>query len=411
MKKLVFVNETIPHTEHGGGGVTAYSIIEGIVNNGIDVFIVVLKGSEDENLRHSRKIEKLGAKVIFLNIKDNIASTSFFSKVKNTLNFSFDSIFPNVKHAVIVKQQLDVISPDFVLAYHWEAASSLYQIQGYIKVAVVGDPIHLPSLFRRSLYRRLDHEMSFKKKLIYWLFDKFLVKEQISGMVKLLNDFNISGAFAAHHASELENFGVSKCRYFHTPVPPVENRELIKKEKFKIVLMGHLIGIATLSGVELFIKEVYPAINEKIGKNNYEVHVVGGFFDTMPEHLKIGLKQDNIILRGQVNPANDEFLSADVVLVPTPIDLGIRVRIISAFSFGSLIVAHIANKSGIPELVHGENSLLGLSGDEIAKHIIGVYNKEFDIHHLREKSYKTYEAQFTPHTFFQELESSLKEVL
>ena len=43
------------------------------------------------------------------------------------------------------------------------------------------------------------------------------LKVQKSGMVRLLNNCSISGAFAAHHARELSEMGASNCRYFHTP--------------------------------------------------------------------------------------------------------------------------------------------------------------------------------------------------
>ena len=55
-----------------------------------------------------------------------------------------------------------------------------------------------------------------------------------------------------------------------------------------------------------------------------------------------------------------------MVLVPTPIRLGVRVRILTAFSYGACVVAHSANALGIPELEHGENVLLGRNARELA---------------------------------------------
>jgi glycosyltransferase involved in cell wall biosynthesis len=134
---------------------------------------------------------------------------------------------------------------------------------------------------------------------------------------------------------------------------------------------------------------------------------VGGFFETMPKALKSGLNKSNIILRGQVTPADKEFLSADVLLVPTPIDLGIRVRIITAFSFGSLIVAHSANQKGIPELKHKYNGLIGNNGFEMAEQIIKVYNKEINIEEIKSNSRRTYENYFTPRAFVQEIQEEI----
>ena len=41
-------------------------------------------------------------------------------------------------------------------------------------------------------------------------------------------------------------------------------------------------------------------------------------------------------------------------------------RILSAFSFGCPVVAHVSNALGIPELADGENALLGRTGAELA---------------------------------------------
>ena len=70
-------------------------------------------------------------------------------------------------------------------------------------------------------------------------------------------------------------------------------------------------------------------------------------------------------LRGHVEPPDDEFLRADVLLVPTPVPTGPRIRILTGMAFGCCVVAHEANRLGIPALVHRENVLLGQS-DELA---------------------------------------------
>ena len=130
-------------------------------------------------------------------------------------------------------------------------------------------------------------------------------------------------------------------------------------------------------------------------EGSWEFHLVGGFFDTMPMPLQDRLKQFKVKIRGQISPPDDEFFSSHVVLVPTPIELGIRVRIVTAFSFGSCVVAHVANKRGIPELEDSKNCLLGNSGEELAQACRRALVDTELRHMLEAGARNTYESSFS----------------
>ena len=123
----------------------------------------------------------------------------------------------------------------------------------------------------------------------------------------------------------------------------------------RVLLIGHLRGTATLSGLRFWSEEILPAAWPSM-----EWRIVGGF-DLPPDLEWI---KPHVTLVGHVVPPDHEFQHADVVLVPTPIPLGIRVRILTAMKFGCCIVAHTANAQGIPELRDGFNCRLG-DGPEI----------------------------------------------
>ena len=407
MQKIAAVVGAIPSTRKGGGAITAYSAIEGFLQDGMEVDVVVLYGSEEDNYDNREDLLALGAKVHFLNL-EVLGNSSFARKVKNILGLKLVHLFPTLAVSPTVEHKLAEIGPDLLFTYHWEGLAAVYGISEYIKIGLVGDPIHLPTRFRNSLYSRLDSPLGVKQRIINFYTDVFVVKRQIKGMVALLNDCEIKGAFASHHADEFSQMGVNDCLYVRTPVPEVQPCTLDPGRRFKIVLIGHLVGIATLSGLEIFIKEIYPRVEQQVGRENFEVHLVGGFFDTMPKSFKDGLTKQNIVIRGQVSPADNEFLSADVVLVPTPIDLGIRVRIITAFSFGSLIVAHSANEKGIPELVSGYNSLTGSNGKQLAEQIINVFNETVNVKEIKSNSRKTYERFFTPNFFAKHMSEKVR---
>ena len=114
-----------------------------------------------------------------------------------------------------------------------------------------------------------------------------------------------------------------------------------------------------------------------------------------PAALRESLRHPAVRLTGHVEPPDDEFLGAEVVLVPTPIETGPRVRILTAFAYGCCVVAHQANALGIPELADGENALLAETDGLVAATLRALRDRP-----LRERlgaaGRGLYEARFTP---------------
>ena len=111
-------------------------------------------------------------------------------------------------------------------------------------------------------------------------------------------------------------------------------------------MIGHLRGIATISGLQIFAESILPALTRELGPDGFEVHVVGGY--DPPAAAGNAFDHPAVVRRGQIEPPDDEFLAADVLLVPTPLSTGPRSRIITGMTFGNCVVAHEANCSGSP---------------------------------------------------------------
>jgi glycosyltransferase involved in cell wall biosynthesis len=102
-------------------------------------------------------------------------------------------------------------------------------------------------------------------------------------------------------------------------------------------------------------------------------------------------------LRGRIAPPDDEFLRADVLLVPTPVPTGPRVRILTGFQFGCCVVAHEANRLGIPALEDGVNCLLA-PAEGIAAATLRALGDPGLRARLGEHGRRLYEERFTPAT-------------
>ncbi len=111
--------------------------------------------------------------------------------------------------------------------------------------------------------------------------------------------------------------------------------------------------------------------------------------------LKKELNRYNWIKQiGFVDEIQNEFLSSAIILVPTPIPLGFRVRIAEAFSYGCFVIAHKNNALGMPELINGENVILADSGQEFTRAIkLYLETQIYDVL-LAEQARKTFEEKY-----------------
>lgn len=412
-KHILAVFDVIPHPEHGGGGVTAFSIVKSLVSTYEKVSLVVLDNQSDKDVKAENDLKQLG-----------VANIEHVSRGLHHKKKLLHKIFPRDKDIIpilLMRNKLnevtEKIKPDVIIAYHWEAVAALYGNSTAPKLALVGDPIHLPQQFRVQFQKRYGKQNIFSTDYLKYvirsaLFYGIKKRSMLKLMTKLLCNFNSSGAFAAHHAELLHDLGAKNCKYYRTPVPDPGKlcAESTLNNKFKILHIGHLQGIATLTGIELLTDEIMPILNKELGEDNFEVHIVGGLFETLPKKLKSKLTKPNIKIRGQISPPDNEFLSSHVVLVPTPIELGIRVRIITAMSYGSCIVAHNANKKGIPELSSYKNAILCDSGKELAEACIKIYRNKELVEKLGEKARKEYDTVFSINTAGKDICNELEKI-
>lgn len=412
--RSVFVFDTIPDISHGGGAITAYSILSILCNQSDFVTFVVLGSVDEEKLQKFKDTFDVYHKnydILFCNFELKNSDNKYIDLVFPTRNklFKYWGKSNNIKYI------LEKISPDLVCAYHWEALASIIEFNNCPKAVFVGDPMHLPFLFR-GIY---IIESKSKFSLSYFV-HKYIELTTVHLMKKymklLLNQASFCGAFAAHHVNDFNNLLNSRlCKYVHTPTPdPYLNLTIEKPQnkKFKIMHIGHLKGIATLYGIRDIANNILPVLDKSIGEDNYELHIVGGYFEQLDLQLKnIFLKHKSVIIRGQVSPSDIEFITSDLLIVPTSIELGIRVRIITAFSFGLPVVAHVANKKGIPELEHELNCMIGNSPNQLAENIITLYRNPSLLKNIQIESRNTYLKHFSIESVGTHLNEEINNIL
>jgi glycosyltransferase involved in cell wall biosynthesis len=406
MKVAVVLGHAVPNPTAGGATLTNWTIVQYLLERGHEVAVFPLLGAEyvdptDATLQQRvDALETLGATVTPLRSQAGSErsglSTSPGARLRRWANPPDELLYPTLADRDAVQRALEAATPDVVFAYHWDALAALEGVHVAPKLGVAVDLSHLPHLYRWRAGFRRDPARSLRALPIL----QGLVRRQPRLMARFLRDCEAAGDFAAHHAAWLRKHGAPHCEYLRTPVPdPLGEdwhaaRGRAAGDKPRLLLMGHLRGIATLEGLELALEGVLPILERELGADGFEVRLVGGY--DPPPALRSLLDRPSITLSGHTEDPGAAFLSAQAMLVPTPIKLGTRVRIISAFSYGTPVVAHEANALGIPELVHGDNAWLGRSAEHLAAGVLAAFRDTELRTRLSERGRATFERHFAP---------------
>jgi glycosyltransferase involved in cell wall biosynthesis len=377
-----------PNPTTGGGAVTAWTVMSQLLDFGHDVTVIVLADPEHPDAaERDELVRERGASLVtvrsqgsrvFETLPDGLGA-----RLRRGLRPPPETLYPTLLDRTAVRDAVAASGAEAAFVYHFESLAASTDV-AVPRFAAVGDPPQLSALyhFRRSpsirVLGRLQAQLRAQPRLL----------------VQMLNECAAAGAFAAHHAAWLRRKGVLHCDYLRTPVPDPGRTERREAALPRILLVGHLKGAVTLEGLQRFATGVLPRLEDALGPDGFEVRLVGGF--EPPPKLARQLDRPSVRRLGHMQDAGPEFLSAHVMLVPNSITLGIRVRIITAFAYGSCVVTDRANAFGIPELEHERNALVAGSPKGLADEILRALGDADLRARLGAGARETYEHGFHP---------------
>jgi glycosyltransferase involved in cell wall biosynthesis len=319
---------------------------------------------DDTVAQRFEELERLGATVRVIDVPPQPAPRSRWraraSFARSVVRPGDEDLFPSLRARADVQAAL--VDADAGLAFGIEAIAA----SAGARVPMLAALSHPPGVARRI---RARYARSERNALGHASERSFLARAD-GRTAALLRQFPSVAVFSSHHADWASRHGANAW-YAHYPMPDLAGSEWRQRRaagkpnpKPRILMIGHLQGIGTISGLHLFVPSILPLLTEALGEDGFEVHVVGG--QEPPEEFREGLAHSAVRLRGQITDPADEFFAADMLLAPNPTVTGASARILSGLTFGNCIVAHTDSLVGIPELADGTNSLLGADGPSLA---------------------------------------------
>ncbi len=377
-EKAFFISDSLPNEMHGGGNVTALNIVISLQEN-YDLYLILIDNKLNRNLKFCNiKIFKS-----IIRIKKN---KSFFVKI---IDFFFLNSLNNQLHNFVIKHK-----PDLIFCYGFDAMLSCHRIKNVKKIASLGDPIYLP-VYYRAIYLIKNFKLTDIFNLIKF-YISYLIKYIFINIsfFRIRSSFFKIGAFAAHHAKN-----DYKCEYFRTPI----NTQIKVKRKvnniFTIAHVGHMQGTVTMDSVNNLVFNIAPILKKKY-KGKIKILFIGKFYDLLPINIKKKINHLGIFENiGHVRPINKILSKCHAILVCNEINLGVRVRILTAMAEGVPIITHSSNTLGIPELKNNYNCLIGNNSQQLLNACDIIFKNIYIANIIAKNAYTTYKKLFSIQNF------------
>jgi Glycosyl transferases group 1 len=145
----------------------------------------------------------------------------------------------------------------------------------------------------------------------------------------------------------------------------------VQTQPLKIVgSVGRMAATSNSFGLLTLSREIRPALKRRLGDGNFEIHLYG----KLPprDFIEASLQDPHFKLRGFVEDLEAEMMSAPVFLIANnhhKYKAG-HTRVLHAWSLGCCVVTAADIKLAMPEIVHGENALLGQTADDVAELVV-----------------------------------------
>ena len=306
--------------------------------------------------------------------------------------------FPETAHRAAVTKAVEAARPDVVLIQFNEWLTAVCCELPMRKFAYYGNPPPKNRVAARRLARR--HGASRWRILRQSIYDRGLEAIHLRHMM----GFEFLGDVSANDAEYYQRAGHPNAFYLRNLW--VDRGESWREKRAApspgpariIANVGRLSATANSHGLEILGAEVLPELRRILPKGSFEIHLLGG--GAPYPKLRALLNQSEIQLRGFVDEIDDEIARAPIFLCVnngSAYNVG-HTRYLHAWSLGAAVVAHSDVRLSMPELVDGENCLLGSSPREIAEKIASALGDQALRWRIGDTGYETFRTLFTaPH--------------
>jgi glycosyltransferase involved in cell wall biosynthesis len=301
---------------------------------------------------------------------------------------------PEIAHRDLLRAAVDRAAPDLVLTIWSEWLTALAAPLPLAKFSYYGNPPPKNYAAIRAWNHRYGHPgfQGWRQDIYYRRFEAIHL-EHMRGYQYLgdvaANDVDYYRKSGHPNAFYVRNLWVDRFG------GPWKRRNGAAHPRAIIANVGRLSATANSYGLEILARDFLPALRRRMPEGSFELHVIGAG----EPHAGIAklLDQPEIRRRGFVDDIDAEIGEAALFLClnnASAYKVG-HTRYLHAWSLGAAVAAHEDVRLSMPELVDGENAVLGQTIDELADKVALALGDEAYRRRIGEAGYETFRRLFT----------------
>lgn len=313
-------------------------------------------------------------------------------------------LFPAVAAKPAVAEQVCSTRPDVIVSiWSWEALAASYDIPGVPKFVYYGNPNHKPpeAQFRYPGLFDID-TCGLRGRFKFGLL-KLLNRAREIQHLRMMIACEATANNALIDARYYADRGHPRSIYLQNMWPdaitaPIFGGHAAGGEAHVCGSVGNLGATGNTFGLHYLGAELIPRIRARIGGEPLAIDIFGGGWARTA--VTSVLTDPAIRLRGWVEDINNEIVSSVAFLVLTNaygFNVG-NTRILLAWSLGACVIAHTSSVLSMPEMVHGENALLGETPDEIADLVVQALRNPVLRQRIGHGGYQTFREHYRSET-------------
>jgi hypothetical protein len=399
--RILVINPIWPCSTHGvrGANVCIYEIVarlarEPAVKTGF--LKLNLSNNETPNAVENSSIRELTALGVEFLDPAILKPSGRRSRLSRWLLPREADFYPTVEQRTTAEQAAMEFRPDAIFVQWSEIAAALFANFPAKKFAYYGNPD------AKSAWARANFERNHGRSLGAYALDYIQVQRMERFHLANMGKYDYIGNVSANDADYYRSQGHSNAFYLRNLwIDRVGTRwrairEGERTEPLVIVgNLGKLAATANTHGLEILGRDILPQLRRALAAHPFEVHVFGAG----APHPAIApvLAAPEVRMRGFVDDIDTELMTAPVFLCVNNAS-GFKVghtRYLHAWSLGGCVVGHSDAALSMPEMVSGENCLLGRTAAEIADMVAAVSCDVALRRRLGEAGYATFVEKFT----------------
>jgi hypothetical protein len=412
-RRILIVNPVWPCADHGvrAANVVIYELITEFARRpGLKIGFLKLHASAAEVPNAAERAgmhELAGLGVEFLDPFVLATERRWRSRLSRWLVPEEADFYPEATLRPAAEKAAMAFRPDLVFVPWSETAASLFADLPVSKFAYYGNPDAKSGLARAAFARAHGGSWSGYAR------ERWHLARLERFHLKAMRRYDYLGDVAANDASYYRRHGHPNAFYIRniwidrvgTAWRAARERE--RTDPLVIVgNLGKLAATANTHGLEILARDVLPELRRALA-GNFEIHVFGA--GTPHPAIARLLAAPEIRRRGFVDDIDGELMTASIFLClnnASRFKVG-HTRYLHAWSLGCCVVAHRDAALSMPEMVSGENCLLGGSATEIAE-LVAAAARNFGLRRrLGNAGYATFAEKFTARPVVDEILSRL----